>query len=83
LKRTDDRTAQATTRTILRSDELTCPSCVAKIEGALKRTDGVRSATVHFATGRIEIEHDPGRADVDALIETVRATGYQASRTPF
>lgn len=82
-KRTDDRAPAATTRTILRSDELTCPSCVAKIERALGRTDGVTSATVHFATGRIEVDHDPSRADADALVETVRAAGYRATRAPF
>ena len=81
--RTDDRGPEATARTILRSDELTCPSCVAKIERALQRTDGVTSATVHFATGRIEVEHDPGRADADALVEAVRAAGYRATRAPF
>jgi copper chaperone CopZ len=82
-RRTDDRAPAATTRTILRSDELTCPSCVAKIERALNRTGGVSHATVHFATGRIEVEHDPTRADADALVEAVRAAGYRASRAPF
>lgn len=83
MNRTDDRTSPTTARTILRSDELTCPSCVAKIERALNGTDGVSRATVHFATGRIEVEHDPSRADADALVETVRAAGYRATRAPF
>ena len=50
---------QPTHRTLLRSDEFTCPSCVAKIEKRLTRTPGVVAAKVHFTTGRIEIEHDP------------------------
>lgn len=83
MQRTDDRTTRTTTRTILRSEELTCPSCVAKIERALNRTDGVTHAAVHFATGRIEIEHDSSLADADALVETVRVAGYRATRTPF
>ncbi|MEL7674654.1 MAG: heavy-metal-associated domain-containing protein, partial [Chloroflexota bacterium] len=33
-------------KTILRSQELSCPSCVAKIEKALNGLDGVEAAKV-------------------------------------
>ncbi len=68
--------------TILRS-ELTCPSCIAKIQKQLRLTDGVEKATVHFSTGRIEVEHDEARADVATLIEAVRKAGYEARVSPF
>ena len=45
-------------KTILRSDDLSCPSCVPKIEKALGQINGVTDAKVHFATGRIEVEYD-------------------------
>jgi copper chaperone len=35
-------------KTILRSDELSCPSCISKIEKALKALPGVREATGAF-----------------------------------
>lgn len=69
--------------TILRSPDLTCPSCVRKIETALAALDGVENATVHFSTGRIEVRHDPGRASVDTLIRTIRTTGYDARPGAF
>ncbi len=65
-------------KTILRSKELTCPSCVAKIEKALKAVDGVAGATVFFNTGRIEVEHDPAVASADELVKAVRGAGYEA-----
>ncbi len=65
-------------KTLLRSTELSCPSCVAKIEKALKGVDGVADAKVHFNTGRIEVEHDPQQASVDQLVRTVRSAGYDA-----
>lgn len=68
--------------TTLRS-ELTCPSCIAKIETQLRQMDGVEQATVHFNTGRIEVEHDAARASTDQLVEAVRKAGYDARVSPF
>ena len=70
-------------KTLLRSAELSCPSCVAKIEKALTGVSGVQSATVHFNTGRIEVEHDPDQAPEDALVQAIRNAGYEAQVSPF
>lgn len=70
-------------KTILRSNNLSCQSCVPKIEKALKNLHGVESAKVHFTTGRIEVEHDPERVKPDELVRTVRSTGYEAKVAPF
>lgn len=70
-------------KTILRSKELTCPSCVAKIEKALKAVPGVENATVHFNTGKIEVEHDPAQAEAEKLVSAVRSAGYEARVSPI
>lgn len=70
-------------KTILRSDEFSCPSCVVKIEKALAATRGVTSAKVHFNTGRIEVEHDPAAAPVEALVSAVKSAGYEARPAAF
>lgn len=70
-------------KTILRSDELSCPSCVAKIERSLKGVDGVEKATVHFNTGRIEVEHDAETVPAETLAEQVAKTGYRARVATF
>lgn len=70
-------------KTVLRSQELTCPSCVAKIEKALKALDGVTEARVFFNTGRIEVDHDSNLVRADDLAKAVRAAGYEARVTPF
>lgn len=69
--------------TILRSNEFTCPSCVARIEGALHRVPGVRDAKVHFATGRIEVEHDPAAVTPADLASEVAAAGFAATLSPW
>ncbi len=70
-------------KTVLRSQELTCPSCVAKIEKALKALDGVTEARVFFNTGRIEVDHDSNLVRADDLVKAIRAAGYEARVTPF
>jgi copper chaperone len=65
-------------KTILRSNELSCPSCIAKIEKRLTGMSGVEGATVHFNTGRIEIVHDPEQTDQDQLVAAVAEVGYTA-----
>ncbi|NLF92021.1 MAG: heavy-metal-associated domain-containing protein, partial [Corynebacterium marinum] len=50
-------TPTALKKTTLRSDEFSCPSCVAKIETKLNGLDGVESAEVKFSSGRILVEH--------------------------
>lgn len=70
-------------KTVLRSKDLSCPSCVAKIEKALQGLEGVSAAKVHFNTGRIEVEHDPQAAPTAVLVQTVRETGYEAKVAAF
>lgn len=70
-------------KTILRSQELSCPSCVAKIEKALKAVPGVSEAKVYFNTGRIEVQHDPQQAEDQKLVQAVRAAGYEARISPL
>ena len=70
-------------KTILRSDELNCPSCVNNIESNLNSMEGIEKATVYFNTGKIEVEHDPEIVNDDDLVEAVRQSGYPAFVSPF
>ncbi|AJE33066.1 copper chaperone [Corynebacterium humireducens NBRC 106098 = DSM 45392] len=64
--------------TTLRSDEFSCPSCVAKIENKLGGLDGVESAEVKFSSGRILVAHDPEKVSVRDLVAAVADVGYTA-----
>jgi copper chaperone CopZ len=70
-------------KTILRSKELTCPSCIAKIEKALTKVEGVETAKVFFSTGRIEVEHKPDLVQVKDLEKAILAVGYEARVSSF
>lgn len=54
---------------------MTCASCVARVERALKAVPGVTQANVNLATESARIE---GVADPAALIQAVKGAGYEA-----
>jgi len=70
-------------KTLLRSQELSCPSCVAKIESALKALDGVSEAKVFFNSGKIEVQHDPQIVKPEELVKAVKSVGYEARQAAF
>lgn len=61
-------------------DGMTCASCVARIEKALKAVPGVTHANVNLATERASVRLTKGIATSASLEEAVRAAGYDAKR---
>lgn len=61
-------------------DGMTCASCVARIEKALKAVPGVTEANVNLATERASVRLTKGIATSASLEEAVRAAGYDAKR---
>src|SRR2546428_12062953 len=57
---------------------MTCASCVASVEDALRGVAGVRGADVNLATERARVEVDPSRADDAALVRAIERAGYGA-----
>lgn len=72
-----------TTKTILRAEGFSCPSCVGKIEKQVGRLDGVESVTVHFASARVEVVHDPALVSTDDLVAAIAKAGYVAKPAAF
>lgn len=73
----------STTHTVLRAEGFSCPSCVSKIEKKLGRLDGVDAVKVHYASARIEVDHDPNMVSVDDLVAAVAKAGYTAAPAAF
>lgn len=69
------RTARLTT------EPFTCPSCVAKIEGALTRTDGVEQAKVLFHSSKVKVTFDENTVSAPELAAVVTKLGYPVLKT--
>ncbi len=59
----------------LRIHGASCASCVSKIEGALREIDGVKEAAMNMAQSTVSVT---GHAAVEAMINAIRAAGYDA-----
>jgi Cu+-exporting ATPase len=62
----------------LKVSGMTCASCVARVEKALKRVPGVVEAAVNLATERATVRLFGSAEAVGRLVAAVEATGYEA-----
>jgi Zn2+/Cd2+-exporting ATPase len=75
-------------RTVVRVEGMDCASCAATVERRVMSLPGVAGATVNFAAGRLDTEHDPG-LDPREIEKAVEDAGYgvaraeEAERPPF
>ncbi len=56
-----------------------CAGCIGKIERGLAAIPGVEAARVNFSAKRVAVRHVPALSE-DALIEHLRALGFEAQR---
>jgi Cu+-exporting ATPase len=55
---------------------MTCASCVARVEKALRNPPGVLQADVNLATEKATVTYIPGQASYQDLVAAVRGAGY-------
>ncbi|MCD0156167.1 MULTISPECIES: heavy metal translocating P-type ATPase [unclassified Deinococcus] len=56
---------------------MTCASCVGRVERALKKMDGILSASVNLATERASVTYLPASVSPGQLKAAVREAGYE------
>jgi len=66
-------------RTVVRVEGMDCASCAATVERRVAALPGVAKATVNFAAGRLDAEHDPG-LDLTEIEKAVEDAGYGVAR---
>jgi Cu+-exporting ATPase len=57
---------------------MSCAACSARIEKALRRTKGIKSANVNLATNSMLVEFEEEVIDSNQIIKVVEDTGYKA-----
>ena len=57
---------------------MTCAACQGRVQRTLSKTTGVTDASVNLMMGNATVSFDPATTTADALVETIRGTGYGA-----
>lgn len=57
-------------------ETLTCPSCVARIEGVLRKEPGVENATVLFNSSKVKVDYDAEKTTTDHLSKVIEGVGF-------
>lgn len=58
-------------------ETLICPSCVLKIEGAVKRIRGVKKVQVLFNASKVKVEFDGDLTDGNEIRKIIEGLGYE------
>ncbi|MDP4172837.1 MAG: heavy metal translocating P-type ATPase [Bacteroidota bacterium] len=56
---------------------MTCANCVARVEKAIGKVEGVKNVSVNIATEKASFEIDPLRVDIKKIAEVVDDAGYK------
>lgn len=66
----------------LQLDTLTCPSCVMKIENAVKGLDGVDkdSVNVLFNASKVKVAYDDARLSAEDIEKSITTLGYDVKK---
>jgi Cu+-exporting ATPase len=74
----EDSQRSAAQQATLQVTGMTCASCVAHVERALRELPGVSQAIVNLATGTAKVEFDPSQVSLEQMAQAVREVGYEA-----
>ncbi len=64
-------------------ETLTCPSCLQKIEGAVKGLDGVAHDTVKvlFNSSKVKLDFDETKISLDQITDAINKVGYEVEKS--
>lgn len=56
---------------------MSCMGCVNSVKNLLGAVDGVQNVEIDLASGRVEIQYDATRGNVDAMRQAIEDGGYK------
>ncbi|HHY15053.1 MAG TPA: heavy-metal-associated domain-containing protein [Firmicutes bacterium] len=64
-------------------EALTCPSCMQKIEGAVKGLEGIDkdSVQVSFNSSRVRLNFDANKTSIEQIEQAITKVGYEVQKS--
>lgn len=75
------KAAGATRTSTLEVEGMTCPSCVGRVNRALRALHGIVEVDVQLRRGRVVVKHDES-AGPEELVEALADAGYPSKLSP-
>lgn len=67
------------TKQTLRITGMHCANCAMGIDLDLEDLPGVKEAKTNFARATTQVEFDPAKTTLDAIVACIRRSGYEAT----
>jgi len=58
-------------------ETISCPSCIAKIEGMLKKTTGITESEVLFNSSRVKVSFNEEEISSEIIKKKIAGLGYE------
>jgi Cu+-exporting ATPase len=71
-------TQPPTEKVVIPVTGMTCAACQSRVQRTLNKIPGVADASVNLMMGNATVSYDPEAVQPDALVESIRSTGYGA-----
>ncbi|WP_025725246.1 heavy-metal-associated domain-containing protein [Acholeplasma granularum] len=70
-------------KTTIQLEQLTCPSCLQKINNAVKALDGVdkESVNVLFNSSKVKLNFDSSKIDISKIESSISKLGYEVIKS--
>ncbi|WP_017754092.1 heavy-metal-associated domain-containing protein [Calidifontibacillus oryziterrae] len=68
-------------KSVFQLEELTCPSCIKKIETTLTKVDGIESVKVLFNSSKVKTDFNEEQVTAAQIEETIKKLGYEVLST--
>ena len=65
------------TQITLSVPDISCGHCKSSIEGAVGPLDGVAKAEVSISDRTVDVEYDPEKVELDAIVTAIDGQGYE------
>lgn len=67
------------TQITLSVPDISCGHCKSSIEGAVAPMEGVARAEVSITDRTVDVDYDPAKVDLDAIITAIDDQGYEVA----
>lgn len=64
-------------------ETLTCPSCTLKVEGAVKKLEGIDKDTVKvlFNSSKVKLDFDEEKTSIEKIEDAITKVGYEVQNS--